>query len=100
MVEEVAGIRALLQVVSFETYRTTWSLRRATERGLEIVSEASRSIPAELQGLHPDIPWRQIADLGNLLRHEYQHVDPLMEHRRAVLEAVGRGNSNALGASR
>jgi uncharacterized protein with HEPN domain len=40
MVEELAGIRALLQGVSFEAYRTTWSLRRATERGLEIVAEA------------------------------------------------------------
>jgi hypothetical protein len=47
MVEELAGIRALLQGVSFEAYRTTWSLRRATERGLEIVAEASRAIPAE-----------------------------------------------------
>jgi uncharacterized protein with HEPN domain len=78
MVEEIAGIRALLQGVSFETYRATWSLRRATERGLEIISEASRAIPAELQALQPDIPWRQIAGLGNLLRHEYQHADPLI----------------------
>jgi uncharacterized protein with HEPN domain len=78
MIEEIAGIRALLQGVSFETYRTTWSLRRATERGLEIVAEASRAIPAELQALQPDIPWRQIAGLGNLLRHEYQRTDPLI----------------------
>jgi uncharacterized protein with HEPN domain len=46
MIEEIAGIRALLQGVSFETYRTTWSLRRATERGMD---EASRAIPSELQ---------------------------------------------------
>jgi uncharacterized protein with HEPN domain len=78
MIEEIAGIRALLQGVSFETYRTTWSLRRATERGLEIVAEASRAIPAELQALQPDIPWRQIAGLGNLLRHGYQRTDPLI----------------------
>lgn len=45
MVEEITGIRALLQGVSFEAYRETWSLRRATERGLEIISEASRAIP-------------------------------------------------------
>ncbi len=73
MVEELAGIRALLQGVSFEAYRTTWSLRRATERGLEIVAEASRAIPAELQGLQPEI-----AGLGNLLLHEYQRTDPLI----------------------
>ena len=65
MVEELAGIRALLQGVSFEAYRTTWSLRRATERGLEIVAEASRAIPAD-------------TGLGNLLLHEYQRTDPLI----------------------
>jgi uncharacterized protein with HEPN domain len=21
---------------------------------------------------HPEVPWRQIADIGNVLRHEYQ----------------------------
>jgi uncharacterized protein with HEPN domain len=72
MVEELAGIRALLQGVSFEAYRTTRSLRRATERGLEIVAEASRAIPAELQGLQPEI-----AGLGNLLLHEFNALIPL-----------------------
>jgi len=24
---------------------------------------------------HPDIPWRQIADIGNVLRHEYGRID-------------------------
>jgi uncharacterized protein with HEPN domain len=42
--------------------------------GLEIISEASRHIPDDLKELAPDIPWRQIAAIGNLLRHEYQRT--------------------------
>ena len=52
-------------------------MQRAVERGLEIISEASRHIPADLKALAPDIPRRQIAAIGNLLRHEYQRADDM-----------------------
>ena len=48
---------------------------RATERWLEIVSEASRHIPAEWTAQEPAIPWRQIADIGNVIRHGYDRLD-------------------------
>ena len=35
------------------------------ERCLEIISEASRHIPNDAQLRHPEIPWRQVADIGN-----------------------------------
>jgi uncharacterized protein with HEPN domain len=50
-------------------------MQRAVERGLEIISEASRHIPPDMKALAPSIPWRQIAAIGNLLRHEYQRTD-------------------------
>ena len=37
----------------------------AVTRCLEIISEASRRIPAEVKTRHPSIPWRQMADAGN-----------------------------------
>jgi uncharacterized protein with HEPN domain len=45
-------------------------MQRAVERGLEIISEASRHVPPDLQAPETEIPWRQIAAIGNLLRHE------------------------------
>lgn len=50
-------------------------MQRALERGLEIISEASRHLPADLKSLASDIPWHQIAAIGSLLRHEYQRAD-------------------------
>ena len=50
-------------------------MKAALERFLEIVSEASRHIPMELKAASPLIRWRRIADIGNHLRHAYQHVD-------------------------
>jgi len=50
--------------------------RAAFERFLEILSEASRSVPDEWKReFGPTLPWRQIADLGNALRHAYHRTD-------------------------
>ncbi|HEY3621347.1 MAG TPA: HepT-like ribonuclease domain-containing protein [Roseiarcus sp.] len=44
------------------------------QRAIEIVSEAARRIPPELQARQPNIPWAQIMGIGNVLRHKYHRV--------------------------
>ncbi len=75
--DAISGIEEVAAAATFETYVATWGMQRAVERGLEIISEASRHLPADLKSLAPDIPWRQIAAIGNLLRHEYQRADAM-----------------------
>jgi uncharacterized protein with HEPN domain len=41
------------------------------ERLVEIISEASRHIPEVLKHRYPAVSWRSIADIGNILRHDY-----------------------------
>jgi uncharacterized protein with HEPN domain len=63
---------------SFADYRADRPLRDAVERNIERISEASRRLPDELKGRHPQLPWRQIAQVGNILRHGYRRVDHAM----------------------
>ena len=65
----------------------------AVVRALEIVSEASRRLPAELKDLHPEIDWIAVAAAGNIYRHEYEGVDEnliwrTVQHDLAVLRTV------------
>ncbi|PPQ27852.1 HepT-like ribonuclease domain-containing protein [Rhodopila globiformis] len=46
----------------------------AVTRCLEIISEASRSLPKELKARHPSIEWRGMAAAGNIYRQEYEDV--------------------------
>ena len=46
----------------------------AVTRCLEIISEASRRLPADLKARHPSIAWRQMAGAGNVYRHDYEDV--------------------------
>jgi uncharacterized protein with HEPN domain len=73
--DEIDGLTAALAGVSFEQYRGSYALRRVTERALQIVSEAARVLPPELLAGYPDAPWSAIVGIGNVLRHEYQHID-------------------------
>jgi len=46
----------------------------AATRALEIISEAARRLPPELRERHPQLPWRGIMGVGNVLRHNYEEV--------------------------
>ena len=75
LLDAIAGVQGTAGHMELELYRNSWQARRATERGIEIISEASRHIPDDLKARFPEVPWRQIAAIGNVLRHEYQRVE-------------------------
>jgi uncharacterized protein with HEPN domain len=60
--------------MTFEDYIADADRRLATERRLEIIGEAARNISGEFQKAHPEIPWRQIIGLRNVLAHEYGEI--------------------------
>ena len=49
--------------------------RLAVERALEIVGEAARQLPASFREEHPEIPWRDIIGMRNILAHGYTSVE-------------------------
>jgi uncharacterized protein with HEPN domain/predicted nucleotidyltransferase len=73
---EVAAIEGFIAGRSFEVYQSDGMLRRAIERSVEIISEASRKLPPELTDTHPKVAWKKIRGIGNILRHAYPDVDP------------------------
>ena len=48
----------------------------ASLHALLIISEAARKLGAEASRLVPGQPWAGIGSIGNILRHEYDGVDP------------------------
>lgn len=75
MRDEIESLSKEVAGVSFETYRESYSLRRTTERAIQIISEAARALPEDLRGRYPEGPWDEIVAVGNRLRHEYHRVD-------------------------
>jgi uncharacterized protein with HEPN domain len=42
---------------------------------LAVIGEAARHIPSEIQARHPEIPWRKIQGLRNVIVHEYDRIN-------------------------
>ena len=85
MRDAIAGIRQVLATGTPDEIEADWVRARAVERGFEILSEASRNIPDALKAEEPGIPWREIAGIGNVLRHDYDGV----EFRLLLATALG-----------
>ena len=48
--------------------------RNAVERNLEIIGEAARCVSLEMREAYPDLPWRSMIGLRNVLAHEYGEI--------------------------
>ncbi|HXW27179.1 MAG TPA: HepT-like ribonuclease domain-containing protein [Xanthobacteraceae bacterium] len=76
VLDAITDINEILKNKNFDEFASNRLLCAATERLLEIVSEASRHIPEDIKARETSIPWQRVADLGNRLRHAYHRVDP------------------------
>jgi len=103
ILDAITGVHEAIAEADFAAYVSRRPLRRAVEREIEIISEASRRIPDELKMLEPGVPWREIAGIGNVLRHDYrvvadrivwnvveQHLDPLEAAVRRLIAAASQ----------
>ena len=57
-----------------EEFEADWQRQWLVERGVEIISEASRRLPDNMKARHPEIPWQKVAGIGNILRHDYENI--------------------------
>jgi uncharacterized protein with HEPN domain len=63
---EASALRSISRVTRFAV------LPNALSRSF---SEAARALPSEMRTQYPETPWRAIIGIGNVLRHDYQHLD-------------------------
>jgi uncharacterized protein with HEPN domain len=74
----------------------------AVVRNLEIIGEAAKNIPQDIRDRYPDVEWRRIAGLRDVVIHEYfgiddrilwdvvcNHVPRLLDQVRRILAAEG-----------
>jgi len=58
-----------------ERFRSDEKSVDAVIRNLEIIGEASKNIPSEVKDKFPQIPWKKMMGLRNIVAHEYFSID-------------------------
>lgn len=75
ILEAIEGISQFIKGMNYKTFCADTKTLKAVLYSIAIIGEAARLVPLEIQTEYPNIPWREMGDIRNVLIHEYFGVD-------------------------
>jgi len=69
--EAIEKIETFTKGFTFEEFAEDDKTVDAVIRNLEILGEAARHIPKKVKEEHPDVDWKAMGGIRNILAHEY-----------------------------
>ena len=71
ILESIAKIEEYIKGLAQDNFCENTQVQDAVLRRLEIMGEAAKNIPQNFRNKYPDIPWKKIAGMRDILIHEY-----------------------------
>ncbi|MBX3577186.1 MAG: DUF86 domain-containing protein [Rhizobiaceae bacterium] len=71
----IEDVRITLTGIDEQSFLHDRMRRNAVSMSILVISEAARHLSPALKAQRPDVPWRKIEDIGNILRHVYFRVE-------------------------
>ena len=89
----ITEIGLFVNGASYEAFESNREKTLAVVKLLEVIGEAVKKIPNERHELYPDIPWKSIAGMKDMLVHEYWQFDvavvwATVQHSLPSLKAI------------
>ena len=88
ILESIEKIEDYTRNIREEDFKENSQLHDAVLRRFAIIGEAIKHMPQEFKKDHPEIPWRDISGMRDVLIHEYFGVDLRVTYRIAKEDTV------------
>ena len=75
ILEAVSDIQEMTDGMDFEGFVSNKPVRLGALYSVAVIGEAARHVPTDVQARYPDVPWRLMSDMRNVLVHNYAGVD-------------------------
>jgi uncharacterized protein with HEPN domain len=74
MLQAAQSVLEFTRGLSLENFQADARTRLAVERSFEILGEAARRLSENFRTEHPEVPWKDIVALRNVITHQYDKV--------------------------
>ena len=84
ILDAMEKIEIFMHDMPFETFCSDDKTVSAVRDKLIIIGEAAKNVPENIRAAHPDIAWKEMAGMRDILTHAYFRTDLKMLYRTAT----------------